>query len=164
MFKSSFATLVGATTGVYFSMDEIEDIENIAKVSPKKLKQERRAREIFSLSPMRKIVQDPAVDFSVLEPPIQIPDVNIPALPQVLESVGLGGLSEHIPDSWKLQKPGTVAAPPVVEEGIETLQGRGVDLLRQMEQDKLAGSPRAPMFNSGGIVQVTPRKVRQMVL
>jgi hypothetical protein len=162
MFKKSLIRLIGATTGVYLSMDEAEEVENIAKISPEDI-------EVESMfDPSTKPKEDRPIDFEAMKRKIAMPGFNLPALPSKVDIPIIGEVP--IPRSLRLQKPGTLTVPPVVEEGIGALQRSGVNWLRKVEQDKLypktglpLGAPFTP-FNSGGIVQAVPRRARQRVL
>ena len=162
MLKSSLINLVGATTGVYWSMDEAEDVEELSgikKVSSEELEQESKFRRKVSIPKVDEelFIDIPSdqIDFRLLEKPVSIPGLNIPAAERIPEF-----LRKQLPKSLQLQYPGTISAPPVVEKGIGAIQRGAVDLLRRREENKLTGAP----FNSGGIVQAVPRRARQRVL
>ena len=93
-----------------------------------------------------------------LEADVQVPGLNIPSF----EAVSQLPLSSFVPDSARLEYPGTVPPSPeltdVVRQGVERLPEVGIAALRQAEQRKMIGLP----FNKGGIVNARPR--RQIVL
>ena len=87
---------------------------------------------------------------------MKIPDLVVPGQ-DIVKQIPLVG-SMLAPFVGK--EPQVLKASPAVQQGLGSLQQRGVDILRDVEQRKLAGIP-APM-NKGGIVNARPR--RQIVL
>ena len=88
---------------------------------------------------------------------MKIPEFNIPWASSIAELPVVG---EYIAPYVGGQTPATITAPRAVQQGLGNLQQRAVNVLRDVEQRKLAGVP-APM-NKGGIVNARPR--RQTVL
>ena len=154
MMKKLLINFVGSTTGVYFNEEEAEDVLNIAGITGEEIEAERMfmpKRPKPGPYPDVRAIQD-------LEADVQVPGLNIPSF----EAVSQLPLSSFVPDSARLEYPGTVPPSPeltdVVRQGVERLPEVGIAALRQAEQRKMIGLP----FNKGGIVNARPR--RQIVL
>ena len=146
----SILNLVGSTTGSYLSREELDEVERIAKLEPGDIARERLGGE----KPYIDRRKD--VNYRDLRTPMKIPDLVVPGQ-DIVKQIPLVG-SMLAPFVGK--EPQVLKASPAVQQGLGSLQQRGVDILRDVEQRKLAGIP-APM-NKGGIVNARPR--RQIVL
>ena len=149
--RRSLINLVGATTGVYFTQEEAEEIERISKLDPGDISRERLG------GPAPYVDRDRSTNYRDLRTPMKIPEFNIPSASSIAELPVVG---EYIAPYVGGQTPATITAPRAVQQGLGNLQQRAVNVLRDVEQRKLAGVP-APM-NKGGIVNARPR--RQTVL
>jgi|10_taG_2_1085330.scaffolds.fasta_scaffold06987_1 hypothetical protein len=147
----SILNLVGATTGVYYSQEEAEEIAEFSKLKPGDISRERLG------GPMPDVDRDKTTSYRDLRTPMKIPEFNIPAAESLAKLPVVG---QYAAPYVAGQTPATLTVPPVVQQGLGKLQQKGVDWLRDVEQRKLAGIP-APM-NKGGIVNARPR--RQIVL
>jgi hypothetical protein len=154
----SILNLVGATTGVYFSQEEAEDLAEFSKLGPidPKTGMGDISRERLG-GPAPYVDRDRSTNYRDLRTPMKIPELNIPSASSIAELPVVG---QYIAPYVGGQTPATITAPRAVQQGLGNLQQRAVNVLRDVEQRKLAGVP-APM-NKGGIVNARPR--RQTVL
>ena len=143
----SILNLVGATTGVYYSQEEAEEIAEFSKLEPGDISRERLG------GPMPDVDRDRSTNYRDLRTPMKIPEFHIPAAESLAKLPVVG---QYVAPYVAGQTPATLTAPPAVEKGLGGLQQKGVDWLRDVEQRKLAGIP-APM-NKGGIVNARPRR------
>ena len=149
-FGRSLINLVGATTGVYYSQEEAAEIERFSKLEPGDISRERMG------GPKPPVDRDRTTNYRNLTTPMKIPSFEIPSGDVLGEIPVVGSYVAPLVG----QAPATITAPESVQKGLGSLQQKGVDWLRDIERNKLAGIP-AP-FNKGGIVNV--RRGRQTVM